>query len=590
MENGLDYNEILYCRLKWFILRMKVLLIWPYGAFDGQTMPLCYIYLVPLIRKYHDIEFLDCGLHKIHPNSKEFSEFIQECKPDVVGISAWTIHKDMATLTLKTVKSINSNIITIAGGPHFTGAADYSIEHDKGIIDYVLKGEGEETFKQFLDTISKDSYTEEELSKIFGLCFIKKDGNVHETPMVLPPSLDEFGQPDYSVIDLPGYLKHGYLYRSQAKMQAPILTTRGCPYTCDFCSAPYLNGRGIRKHSLAYLKELITNLYDDYGIRHFNIIDDNFTFDTHFAKGFCKMITDNKKRFKGITFGTPNGIRVERSDQQLFYLLKAAGWSRLIIAPESGSQKMIDRMSKHLDLNIVPEKVKQIQKAGIETEAFFIVGHPGENKITVNETKEFIKKVKFDMISIHIFQPLRGTPIYDQLLMAGSISQDVNMTSFKEINWLPENWTKNELLQVILDLKKISVENFPSRFEWLFSKFVTSGKISAKIIGEKNRHKLFINSYNLRRKIWNWYYNFIHGNELKKEIEKVIIVETNEEERRKRENKLKEYERKIMEKSDQLSEKAMTEQLIEIKPNQKSMDLLLNDCEKIKTHKSLFMD
>tara|TARA_Y100001949_G_scaffold83665_1_gene70673 strand:- start:137 stop:661 length:525 start_codon:yes stop_codon:yes gene_type:complete len=174
--------------------------------------------------------------------------------------------------------------------------------------------------------------------------------------------------------------------------------------------------------------------------------------------------------------------------------------------------------------------------------------------------------------------------------MAGSISQDVNMTSFKEINWLPENWTKNELLQVILDLKKISVENFPSRFEWLFSKFVTSGKISAKIIGEKNRHKLFINSYNLRRKIWNWYYNFIHSNELKKEIEKVIIAETNEEERRKRENKLKEYERKIMEKSDQLSEKAMTEQLIEIKPNQKSMDLLLNDCEKIKTHKSLFMD
>ena len=71
--------------------------------------------------------------------------------------------------------------------------------------------------------------------------------------------------------------------------------------------------------------------------------------------------------------------------------------------------------------------------------------------------------------------------------------------------------------------------------------------------------------------------------------EQVLPIET-EEERRKRENKLKEYERKIMEKSDQLSEKAMTEQLIEIKPNQKSMDLLLNDCEKIKTHKSLFMD
>ena len=569
---------------------MKVLLIWPYSGFDGQTMPLCYVYLVPLIRKYHDVEFLDCGLHKIHPDSKEFSEFIQKCKPDVVGISAWTIHKDMATKTLKNVKSINPNIITIAGGPHFTGAADYSIEHDKGVIDYVLKGEGEETFKQFLDIISKNTFSEEELTKVFGLCFIKKDGNVHETPMMLPPSLDDLGQPDYSVIDMLGYLKNGYSYRSQAKMQAPILTTRGCPYTCDFCSAPYLNGRGVRKHSLAYLKELITNLYDNYGIRHFNIIDDNFTFDTHFAKGFCKMITDNKKRFKGITFGTPNGIRIERSDQQLFYLLKAAGWSHLIVAPESGSQKMIDRMSKHLDLKIVPEKVKQIQKAGIEVEAFFIVGHPGETQTTINQTKEFIKKVKFDMLSIHIFQPLQGTPIYDQLLMAGSISQDDSMTSFGEINWLPENWTKNELLEVISELKKISVENFPFRFEWLFSKFVTSGKIFGKIIGEKTRHKLFMNSYNLRRKIWNLNYELIHGNELKHEIKQVILDETNEEEKRKRENKLKDYERRIMEKSDKLSEKAKDEQLIEIGNKQQNMDMLLNDCNKIQTHKSLFVD
>ena len=91
-----------------------------------------------------------------------------------------------------------------------------------------------------------------------------------------------------------GYYKKGYSYRSDVKMQIPILSTRGCPYTCDFCSAPYLNGRGIRKHSLHFLKELIENLYTNFGIRHFNIIDDNFTFDTHFAKAFCKMMIDNK--------------------------------------------------------------------------------------------------------------------------------------------------------------------------------------------------------------------------------------------------------------------------------------------------------
>ena len=100
-------------------------------------------------------------------------------------------------------------------------------------------------------------FSEEELSKIEGLCFIKKDGSLHESLMKFPPDLDNFGLPDYSIINLKGYFKKGYSYRSDIKMQAPILTTRGCPYTCDFCAAPYLNGRGIRKHSVPYMKEVI---------------------------------------------------------------------------------------------------------------------------------------------------------------------------------------------------------------------------------------------------------------------------------------------------------------------------------------------
>ena len=72
--------------------------------------------------------------------------------------------------------------------------------------------------------------------------------------------------------------------------------------------------------------------------------------------------------------------------------MKSAGWSRLIIAPESGSQEMVDKMSKHLDLTLIPEKVKQVQNAGLEVEGFFIIGHPGETKATVGETKKFIKE------------------------------------------------------------------------------------------------------------------------------------------------------------------------------------------------------
>ena len=571
----------------------KILLIWPFNGYDGATVPLCYIYLIPMLRKSYQIKFLDCALHEIHPDSKKFTEIIKDFKPDVVGISAWTIHKKMATTTLKKVKEIDKNIVTIAGGPHFTGSADYSLKNDQGIIDYVLKGEAEFTLKQFLDVISKTNFSEDDLKKIDGLCFIKSDGSIHETPMTFPPTLDDFGQPDYSVIDIHAYLKKGYFYRIHKKTHAPILSTRGCPYTCDYCAAPYLNGRGIRKHSLEYLKKLIKNLYDNYGIRHFNIIDDNFTFDVFYAKAFCKMIIDNKQSFKGISFGTPNGIRIERTDQQLFYLMKAAGWERIMVAPESGSPKVLERMSKHLDLSVVPEKVKQIQKAGLEVEAFFILGHPGEDKNTVEETRQFIKDVRFDMASFYSFQPLPGTPIYDILVRAGSLSKADEMTSYDVVNWVPENWTKEEIHDIIYDFKRMMVDMYPWRFERIFAKHVLMGKFIEKIADQNRRHRLVMRVYQVRKKITDWLFILKHGTELKKQINSVILDEGNLEEKRRRENRLKEYEMSIMQKSDRLKEKARMGEIITQIPHLSggsNMDMALNDCDKIKTHKNMFED
>ena len=242
-------------------------------------------------------------------------------------------------------------------------------------------------------------------------------------------------------------------------------------------------------------------------------------------------------------------------------------------------------MSKHLDLTLIPEKVKQVQNAGLEVEGFFIIGHPGETKATVGETKKFIKEVKFDMVSPHIFQPLSGTPIYDQLLSLGSISEDITMNSYSEINWIPENWTKNELLKEIFDLKKISILNFPFRFELFFSRYTVTGKLIARLFGQKLRHKLYNITYHFRKKIWNIGFNIKNAAELKKQIQGYILEECEAEDERKRNNKLKEYEKRIMQKSDELKKIALDEQIIKIQSQKTKLDLILNDCEKILTHK-----
>ena len=189
------------------------------------------------------------------------------------------------------------------------------------------------------------------------------------------------------------------------------------------------------------------------------------------------------------------------------------------------------------------------------------------------------------MISPHIFQPLQGTPIYDQLLSLGSISEDVPINSYSEVNWIPENWTKEELLNKIFDLKKISILNFPFRFELFFSRYVYTGKLIAKLFGQKLRHKLYNKTYHFRKKIWNIAFNIKNATELKKQIQGYILEESEAEDERKRNNRLKEYEKRIMQKSDELKKSAWQEQIIKIRSQKTKLDLILNDCDKILTHK-----
>jgi len=531
----------------------KILLIWPYGAFDRATLPLAYTYLIPTLRRHgYRVDFLDCAVGDIAPDAVRFRHALESYQPHIVGVSAWSVHKTMATEALRKVKAFSADILTMAGGPHFSGDPEYSLATDQGVIDFVFKGEAEESLIQFLGIICHGEWSYQDLTIVPGLCFLQPDGLVHETPAKSPASLDALGQPDYDVINLPLYLKQGYAYRSDSTQQAAIVTTRGCPYTCDFCSAPFLNGRRVRKHSPAYLLELLRSLYDRFDVRHFNIIDDNFTFDVPYAKQFCKMVIDNQDWLREVSFGTPNGIRIEKTDEDLFFLMKAAGWKRVIVAPESGSQKMVDLMAKHLKLSIVQDKVAQIQKAGLECEAFFIVGHPGEDRQTVAETKRFIQSVKFDVVSLHLFQPLEGTPIYSELVTMGTLAKGDTIRSYDEINWVPEGWTRPELYAVYQDLMETSVKVYPFRFEWLFSKYSKVGRVVSILVGEQIRQICFTVAFRVRRRVSESWFNRMHGLALKRRVAAIEVQSQGKKDLQGLENQMIQ----IMNHSDELKSKA----------------------------------
>ena len=393
---------------------MKIALIWPKGFDTSYVLPISLGYLKSNLPPKHEIRIFDCSFHSFDYESRAFINKLKDFNPDVAGVSCWSSTYPEAINILKKIKSANHKITTVIGGPHPTCYADKTFKNE--CVDFLFRGEAELSFPIFIEELEKTTH---DWSRVPGLTYKADDGTIKNNEMQHERDLDKSRIPDYDAIDLDGYIENGYNYCASFKRNAPIWVTRGCPYRCAFCSAPIINGRRLRRHSLDYVIEWIKYLYYEKGIKLINIIDDNFTLDVRFAKEFCKSIISLE--IKDLQFNSPNGIRVQRSDKELFVLMKKAGWEYVSIAPESGSVKTLRRMKKDLDIDIIPEKVKEICDAGMKVHGLFMVGYPGETMEDIKATEKLLRKCRFDMVYIANFQPLPGTPVYDELVKAGEI-------------------------------------------------------------------------------------------------------------------------------------------------------------------------
>ncbi len=419
---------------------MRIALIWPNGYDVNYVVPLALAYLKSNISDKHEVIIFDCALNNVNSNSKQLKDMINQFKPDVVGVSCWSNTYLEGLNILKTIKSINKEITTVMGGVHVTSYPDSVIKEN--VVDFVFRSESETSFPKFIDELKKKKPN---FSKISGLVYIS-NRSIIKNRIVLERNIDEIKMPNYGAIKFMKYLQKGYRYNTSHKMNAPVWVTRGCPYACSFCSASLQNGRVIRKHSIEYMINWIKYLYYEKNIRHINIIDDNFTFDKEYAKEFCRaMINLN---LKDLHFGTPNGIRIEMIDGELLKLMKKVRWENMIVAPESGSQKTLKRMKKRLNLDIIPDKIKEIKKAGFKVHGFFIIGYPGETRKDIRKTVNLLRKCKFNFFFLNNFQPLPGTPVYDELVENKKIEAGV----------LPKNFSGGERVYIPEKLKDF---NFP---------------------------------------------------------------------------------------------------------------------------------
>lgn len=395
---------------------MRVLLVNPPSPLKERyfiTPPLGLMYLASVLRlRGHQVKIL--GLFSFGERVERVSEVLKKEVFDIVGITGMSFQHNPMLKVAEIVKNEHKEIKVIAGGPHASALPSLLLKDEN--IDFVLRGESDYTFPSLSNAIDNPI----EWQNIQGLCFKTKEG-FHVSPPEIVADVDSVPFPAWDLIDVKKYVghHHGFFYEKEPIGQ--IITSRGCPYLCTFCAARIVHSRVWRPHSPKRVMSEIDRLVKEVGIQELHIEDDNFTLNLQRAKKIFKEIIDRKYDLK-INF--PNGVRIDRLDDELLKLMRQAGVYSMTFGIESGSPRVLERVKKNITLEFVERQVKKVKKYGFYTQAFFIIGFPYEDKKDIKETIKFTLKLDLDAAFFGTYVPLPGSQDFEELIGAGKISID----------------------------------------------------------------------------------------------------------------------------------------------------------------------
>ena len=428
---------------------MKVLLINPPQTFypgsdpPAGNLPLGLMYLAAVLQKNgYTVEILDAFISgadfeekkgeevTIGLPFKQIKEEIQARKPNIVGIAGpFTSQIGHAIQTSKVAKEANSHILTVVGGPHVTLVPKEFLEEAHS-VDIAVTGEGEFAMLEIAQYLEG----KKQLNEIKGIAY-RQNGKVIVNPRrPFIDNLDELPYPAYDLVDMERYLGPSKIgYRSFQNRAISMVTSRGCPFNCCFCSVHLHMGQGFRAHSAQYVLDHIQYVVGKFGVKNIFFEDDNLTLDIKRFEAICDGIIQRKIK---IGWETPNGVRADRLTLELLKKMKQSGCKSVFVGVESGDQQILDKIvCKSLDLNKVMEFAKNARKIGLKTGAFYIIGFPGETKLNMQRTVDFAleMKRKYDM-GMHLFAatPSYGTRLYEECKANGYIAADLSWNSFAQ--------------------------------------------------------------------------------------------------------------------------------------------------------------
>lgn len=324
------------------------------------------------------------------------ADTLRNFSPDLVGITTYSQFYQNAYKIIEIVKALGDYPVVI-GGPHVSAILGKVLEETKA--DFAVKREGEYTCLELLEAIEKGNKS---LNRIEGLIWRDGEKIVENPDRPFIQNLDLLPFPAYEDFELKRYLWHDL-------KRLPLLTSRGCPYSCIYCSIKLSHGRKFRARSPENVVDEM-EYWHERGWTTFSINDDCFTFDKGRAKRICDLIVERNLKIRYTLY---NGIRADRVDEELLRKMKQSGCVLVQYGLESGNDQVLKTIKKGLTVGQVVEAVKMTNEIGIDNVVNFIIGHPSETYEKAMESIRLAKELPSSYVCVYNLVPYPGTELFE---------------------------------------------------------------------------------------------------------------------------------------------------------------------------------
>ncbi len=430
---------------------MKILLVSPPTISAIKTVvgttgpPLGLGYLASTVRNEHDVKIVDSIAENL--TYEDVEKIIKKYDPDLVGITATTSMVPDAYIIARKAREYNKDVNIVMGGPHVTFVPERTFE-ECPCIDYVVRGEGEITFSHLVKVIDKDI---KDISSIRGLSFKDRDKVINNPPQPLIKDIDTIPMPSYDLLPMKKYQVDRVRFGT-------IVTSRGCPFNCIFCSSSLQFGKRWRGHSDERVLKELSILREEYGIREIEFLDDTFTLN----KPRAMKISEEIKR-EGLDISWTASSRVDTFNSDVAEAMKKGGCHTVYFGIESGSQKTLDFIGKRITTEQAKSSVKKAKNSGLRALGSFIIGFPYETIQDVKKTMKFSKRVGVDYAQFTVATPYPGTRLW--------------YLALKDKLILTFNWRKFTTLDPVMRLKNFTAEQITKMLTLAYVTFYLRPKL-----------------------------------------------------------------------------------------------------------------